>query len=64
MSRKKRSFKDFAYHFSDEKLDEFKGMPVRQRLQWLEEANGFINRTIGFKKRAVFDVRFEGFLKK
>ncbi len=35
-------------------------MTVRQKLQWLEEANLFINKTIGFKKRAITDPRFEG----
>ena len=48
------------YTFSKEKLEEFKDMTVRQRLQWLEEANLFINKTIGFKKRAITDPRFEG----
>ncbi len=49
-----------VYTFSKEKLDEFREMSVRQRLEWLEEANSFINRTIGFKKRALSDARFEG----
>lgn len=49
-----------VYTFSKEKLDEFREMSVRQRLEWLEEANRFINRTIGFKKRALSDARFEG----
>jgi len=49
-----------VYTFTKEKLDEFRDMTVRQRLQWLEEANLFINKTIGFKKRALTDVRFEG----
>jgi len=49
-----------VYTFTKEKLEEFRDMPVRQRLQWLEEANLFINKTIGFKKRALSDSRFEG----
>lgn len=49
-----------VYTFTKEKLDEFKDMTIRQRLEWLEEANIFINRTIGFKKRALTDARFEG----
>ena len=61
-SRKKDD--DFVYVFSEEKLDEFKHMSVRQRLQWLEDANVFINKTIGLKKRALFDKRFEGLGKK
>ena len=51
---------DIVYTFSKEKLEEFMEMSIRQRLQWLEEANIFINRTIGFKKRALTDARFEG----
>lgn len=51
---------DIVYTFTKEKLEEFKDMSVQQRLQWLEEANLFINKTIGFKKRAITDARFEG----
>ena len=59
---KKNKNKDtgILYVFSDEKINEFKDMPLRARLQWLEEANAFVNRVIGFKKRAVFDERFKG----
>ncbi len=49
-----------VYTFTKEKLEEFKDMTVQQRLQWLEETNLFINKTIGFKKRAITDARFEG----
>ena len=51
---------NIVYTFSKEKLEEFKNMSVRQRLQWLEEANLFITKTLGFKKRAITDPRFEG----
>jgi len=37
--------------FSEEKLAEFKHMSLRARLQWLEEANTFVNRASGFKRR-------------
>lgn len=60
VNNKKKEHIDIVYTFSKEKLDEFRCMSVRQRLQWLEEANLFINRTIGFKKRALTDARFEG----
>ncbi len=60
MDNKKKAPIDIVYTFSKEKLDESKSMPVRQRLQWLEGTNLFINRTIGFKKRALTDARFEG----
>jgi len=49
-----------VYTFTKEKLEEFKDMSVSQRLQWLEETNLFISKTIGFKKRAITDPRFEG----
>jgi hypothetical protein len=51
---------NFVYVFTEEKLDECRHMSIQQRLLWLEEANGFINKTIGIKKRALFDKRFEG----
>lgn len=57
MRRKKD---DLIYVFSEEKLDEFKDTPLRARLLWLEEANLFINKAIGLKKRAQFDERFKG----
>lgn len=56
-----RKHVDIVYPFTKEELlEEFKDMTVRQRLQWLEEANLFINKSIGFKKRAITDARFEG----
>lgn len=47
--------------FSEEKLLEFHGMSLSARLRWLEEANLFINRTLGFERRARFDERFRDF---
>ena len=52
--------RDLVYTFSEEKLNEFKDMPLKSRLQWLEEANAFINKALGFKKRALSDERFNG----
>jgi hypothetical protein len=63
-NKNKKKDDDYVYVFSEEKLDEFRHVSVHQRLQWLEEANAFINKTIGFKKRAHFDKRFEGLGKK
>ncbi len=60
MDDKSKKHIEIVYTFSKEKLEEFRGMSARQRLQWLEEANLFINKTIGFKKRAITDARFEG----
>lgn len=53
------SSKDFVHELSDEKLDKFKSMSLRARLQWLEEANMFVNKAIGLEKRAQFDKRFD-----
>ncbi len=64
MSKVKWAGKDFVHELSDEKLDEFRSMPLRARLQWLEEANIFVNKTIGLEKRALFDSRFEVCLSK
>lgn len=64
MKEAKKKEKGVLYVFSEEKLDEFRFMSVRQRLHWLEEANAFINKTIGLRKRALFDRRFEGLGKK
>jgi hypothetical protein len=59
MRKSKQGSKDFIHELSDEKLDEFKSMTLRMRLQWLEEANMFVNKAIGLEKRAQFDKRFE-----
>jgi len=47
--------------YSAEKLEEFSGMTVEARLQWLEEINRFINTVLGFGKRAETDERFRDF---
>jgi len=59
MRKNKSASKDFVHELSDEKLDEFRSMPLRTRLQWLEEANMFVNKAIGLEKRALFDKRFD-----
>lgn len=56
----RRKQDDLIYVFSKEKIDDFKDTPLRARLQWLEEANLFINKAIGLKKRAEYDKRFKG----
>ena len=61
MRRKKDNL---IYVFSKEKIEEFKDTPLRARLQWLEEANLFINKALGLKKRAQFDERFKGLKEK
>jgi len=59
----KKKSAQIVYTFSKEKIDEFKDMSVKARLQWLEAANHFINKTLGIKKRAEVDERFKIFLK-
>jgi hypothetical protein len=44
--------------FDREKLEEFRGMSIRARLRWLEEANILANKILGFEKRARQDERF------
>lgn len=59
MKKAKQENLDFVHAISDEKLDEFRSMTIKARLQWLEEANMFVNKAIGLQKRAQFDKRFE-----
>ena len=59
MKKAKQKDSDFVHTISDEQLDEFRGMSIKARLQWLEEANMFVNKAIGLEKRAQFDKRFE-----
>jgi len=53
---------DFVHTISQEKIEEFRHMSVRDRLQWLEDANEFVNKAIGIEGRAKWDKRFEVFL--
>tara|TARA_B100000315_G_scaffold258184_1_gene309441 strand:+ start:2403 stop:2588 length:186 start_codon:yes stop_codon:yes gene_type:complete len=59
VKKSKKEDPEIVYTFDKEKLDEFKDMSSKQKLQWLEEMNLFINKTIGFKKRALTDKRFK-----
>jgi hypothetical protein len=45
--------------FSKEKVDEFRGMSIRARLTWLEDANILANKVLGFEVRAQQDERFQ-----
>ena len=56
--------KDFVHKFDKAKIEEFSHMSVRERLDWIEHTNEFINKTIGLEKRAEWDERFEVFLDK
>jgi hypothetical protein len=56
--KNKKEHVKFVHAFSREKIEEVSNMTLRARLQWLEEANSFINKALGYKKRAIFDERF------
>jgi len=45
--------------FSREKLEEFRDMPLKARLIWLEEANALATKVLGLEKRAITDDRFQ-----
>jgi hypothetical protein len=45
--------------FSREKLEEFRAMPLKARLVWLEEANSLAMKVLGLKRRAALDDRFQ-----
>lgn len=64
MGKAKKRLVEFVHALSPERLKEFEHMSAKARLQWLEEANAFINKTLGIEKRAEFDERFKVFLKK
>ena len=60
MGKSKSKNTEVIHYFSKEKIDEFRHMSAKTRLKWLEEANAFINKALGLKKRALFDDRFKG----
>jgi len=60
MKKSKSRETEIIQYFSKEKIEEFRHMSARARLQWLEDANAFINKALGFKRRMVFDKRFKG----
>jgi len=45
----------FFHALSGERLSEFRDMSAKKKLQWLEEANDFVNKALGLKKRARFE---------
>lgn len=42
--------KGFSYKPSKENLEAFKGLSPEEKLQWLEDANGFVNNVLSQKK--------------
>lgn len=47
--------KTFCYQFTKETLDRFKDMPARAKLEWLEEANEFVNKFVSPAKRKYWE---------
>lgn len=50
----------YSHHLSKEKLREFIGLPAEAKLDWLEEANKFVNEFVSPEKRK----RWEEFVKR
>jgi hypothetical protein len=50
--------------FTEEKLAECRHMSPLARLRWLEEANTFINKALGLRRRAEIDPRFSVYVKR
>lgn len=64
MSDIRNKHSSFVHIISDKKIAEFRDMSLRARLHWLEDANMFINKAIGVKRRALFDHRFKALTSK
>ena len=62
MKKTKLNRNNFVHSITPEQIEEFAHMSARDRLRWLEEANAFINKAVGLKKRAEWDERFKVFL--
>ncbi len=62
MKKSKPDRNNFAHAITPEQIEAFAHMSARDRLRWLEEANAFINKAVGLKKRAEWDERFKVFL--
>jgi len=45
----------FCYRFTRETLDRFKGMSAGMKLEWLEEANEFVNKFVSSSKRRYWE---------
>lgn len=46
--------KGFSYKPSKENLEAFKGLSPEEKLQWLEDANEFVNTFLSQKKLALW----------
>ncbi|MBI4007025.1 MAG: hypothetical protein HY354_00840 [Planctomycetes bacterium] len=46
--------KGFSYKPSKENLEAFKGLSPEEKLQWLEDANEFVNAFLSKEKRALW----------
>ena len=64
MRDNQNKYRSFVHIISDKKLAEFRNMSLMARLHWLEDANAFVNKALGVRKRALFDSRFEALISK
>jgi len=55
VSKKIEQKKTFSFRLSREKIKEFKGASTKAKLNWLEEANNFINKFLSPQKRKIGD---------
>jgi len=56
-SRKKNIRENFAHQITGEQIEEFRWMPAKARLQWLEDANNFIIAFLDRSKKIRWDER-------
>jgi len=56
--------KPFVHRLTKEQIEQTRHWTPEMKLQWLEEANNFINKALGIERRAEFDPRFKVFLPK
>jgi hypothetical protein len=51
MNKTSRKNAPFSFRLSREKLKEFQGISAEAKLQWLEEANSFVDEFVSIEKR-------------
>jgi hypothetical protein len=50
----------FSFRLSKEKLREFQGLSAEAKLQWLEDANRFVNEFVSPEKRRKWEEFIKG----
>jgi hypothetical protein len=51
----KQKRKGFSYTVSDEQIRKWRALSAEQKLEWLEQANAFINQALTPKRRAIME---------